>query len=73
MRAGRRLGTRERKKAEGIRVKRWWALVNSPGDLPCVFETRQQAIENCCDDEYLVQIWVVPARVRDRDVRQIKR
>lgn len=55
--------------AKGIRVKQWWALVRRPGALPVCFASKRDAVANRDPDEYLVKVFVVPARVRDRATR----
>lgn len=41
---------------QGLKAGKWWALVSHRRDLPVIFETRRQAIENRCDFEYLVRV-----------------
>lgn len=55
-----------KKPSKGIRVKKWWALLRGPGELPVCFPSKRDALWNRDTDEYLVQIFAVPARVKDR-------
>jgi hypothetical protein len=41
-----------------IQTRRWWALLRGPSELPVIFQTRQQALDNRDPDEYLVPVIV---------------
>lgn len=43
----------------------WYALLRKPGSLPCLFSSRQDAIDNMDTDEYFVKVHVRPASLRD--------
>ncbi len=47
-------------KNRGMVAGRWFALLNKPDDLPCLFSSRKDAIENRDTDEYLVEVHVRP-------------
>lgn len=49
-----------------LRSGLWWALVNSPGDLPVLFETRQQALNNAEPDEFPICVRVYATSPRQR-------
>ena len=50
----------------GMRLGTWWALLNSPVDLPVLFSRRQDAVENREPDEYMVRVIVMAYHAKDR-------
>ena len=52
---------------QGMVEGRWFALLRTPDGLPVLFSSRQDATENLDYDEYLVEVYVRPARLRDLD------
>jgi hypothetical protein len=45
-----------------IKPGKWWALLNHKSDLPVLFSSRSDALENRMDDEYLVRVQVDEAQ-----------
>ena len=48
---------------EKLKPGKWWALLNSPDDLPVLFATRKAARDSRLDDEYLVRVTVTLSKV----------
>jgi hypothetical protein len=46
------------RKLDAVQPFRWWALVRSARALPIVFASRQDAVDNCEPDEFLVEVFV---------------
>lgn len=63
-------GPHRHPRSRGIQTGIWWAVVGAADDLPCLFESLRQGIENCDPDEYVVEVRVEAVdrleRTRDR-------
>lgn len=55
---------------DGLKAGKWWALLHHRNDLPVIFETRQQALENRCAGEYLVRVEITEVVRRKRTVKR---
>lgn len=58
-----------KKRRDYLCTRFWWALARSPKALPCLFATRQDAVENRDSDERIFRVAVVPLERHARSAR----
>jgi hypothetical protein len=56
-----------------LRTRRWWALVNDAYDLPVIYATKQQALDDRDPDEHLVEVRIEAVHPKDREMKLPKR